>query len=61
MAFNGIQHTWMQFFSAIEAGSNTSWNAKELTTVSIQLVLHSASIALGIPLNNALIQQKLDI
>jgi len=36
----------MQFFSAIEAGSNRSWNAKEDTTVSIQLVLHPACIAL---------------
>ena len=36
----------MQFFSAIEAGRNRSWNAKEDTTVSIQLVLHPASIAL---------------
>src|SRR6218665_281333 len=55
MAFNGIQHTWrpcygnrisMQFFSAIEAGCNRSWNRKEDTTVSIQLILHPASIAL---------------
>src|SRR6218665_1008688 len=36
----------MQFFSEIEAGSNRSWNAKEDTTVSIQLILHPASIAL---------------
>ena len=32
--------------SLIEAGSNRSWNAKEDTTICIQLVLHPASIAL---------------